>query len=164
MSKKQEKAKLEYEYFYNALTDIINERNNGIPFFASNYALDLNNICDFINYADKNESKEVAITDASAENIPIDSEGVRDMGEIGSISKNMTTKEVREVRTHANQQMDSLRYDLVKMLLTMLLTKGAIDEDGDIGLCTDWGMGTVANTMIAHGFIKRITNENEKEQ
>lgn len=107
------------------------------------YALNLKKIFEFINYSDKNNSREKEITDAYEKN---DEDG----------SLDCTSKVVREIITPANSQIDNIKYDFIKMLIGQLLTY----EGGELPTET-FGTVLALNTLISEELLVEI-NVNEE--
>ena len=134
-----------------------------LPFTKMDYALDLNAIADFINYADTHETKELIITDAEAKNVPLSYDG-ENAGELDEMRKDMKTKEIREARGHANQQMDSLRYDLVKFLLEHVVNPPqSMSEDEFDSMHALFGYVTAMNTLLRHKFMVKYEDSDYSE-
>lgn len=97
----------------------------------SNYAFDLNKILSFIN--NNSLSKETEIVDL----YEMDSDG----------NPKITSKQTRELKNNSVDQTITIKYDLIKTLLSVILN----DED------TNYLANNIAfNTMLVNEFIYKI--------
>lgn len=107
------------------------------------YAIDIKKIFEFVNYSDKSTSSEQEITDGY------------EMIDDGKGSLKQTSKVIRELKTPGNSQIDNIKYDLVKSLISMLLTFDDTDRDYDED-DLPFGVKITLNTLIAEGFLYEI--------
>lgn len=100
---------------------------------------DLHKICEFIQYSDNNKIKETEVIDT------IDNSHEQTDGE-------RILKTVRDTITSTNQQIDNIRYDLVKTFILMILESNIdlTNEDETFGL----GEQLAINTMIKNKMLK----------
>ena len=101
------------------------------------YAFDIERIMEFVNYADKNPSKETEIWD-SYEN-----------GEA-------VNKTIRELTTPGNVQIDNINYDLVKLFIAQIITYDATSITDFDEL--PFGMKLAVNTMLQNNFLVELVN------
>ena len=96
---------------------------------------DLEKICEFITYSDKTKIKETEISstvDKSQE----------------EISDERIYETVKEVITSANQQIDTMRYDLLKILLLTVID--STNEDSKFTI----GEQLAINTLVKNKMLK----------
>lgn len=100
---------------------------------------DLAKICEFIEHSDKHKVKETEIIDTidnSQEQVP----GERIL------------KTVRENIVQSNQQIDNIRYDLIKTLM-LIITESQINSD-DENAQFNIGEQLAINTLIKNKMLK----------
>lgn len=100
---------------------------------------DLEKICEFITYSDKTKIKETEISstvDKSQE----------------EISDERIYETVKEVITSANQQIDTMRYDLLKILLLTVIESNvdSTNEDSKFTI----GEQLAINTLVKNKMLK----------
>ena len=105
-----------------------------IEIAGSKYYFDVEKICQYINYSDKTDVKELEILDTYEE------------------GKNVG-KTVRELTTPGNAQIDNIKYDLIKTLLIQIIT-----YEGEVVALEDIPFGTklAFNTLIQEGFLVEV--------
>lgn len=107
------------------------------------YAIDVQKVFEFVNYSDKNTSSEQEITDGY------------EMLDDGKGSLRQTSKVIRELKAPGNSQIDNIKYDLVKSLISMLITFDDTDRDYDED-DLPFGVRITMNTLIAEGLLYEI--------
>lgn len=107
--------------------------------------LNLDEITKFIEYSDNNKIKETE-TVTNTDNV--------DTAD-GGVNKVITNKSVRENIVSSNPQIDNIRYDLIKLLITKVFDESSyiVDEKDNE---TYFGVGTqiALNTLIEYNMIK----------
>lgn len=98
------------------------------------YVFNFDKIEAFINYSDKTTSKEMEILDSYDNGVAV-------------------SKTVRELTTPGNQQIDSIRYDLIKTFIVQIITFDT--EINDVNNLT-FGMKLAVNTMLNFGFLEEL--------
>lgn len=106
---------------------------------------DLKEICKFIEYSDNNKIKETEII------INTDS---FDTSNGDGVNRILNNKSVRDNIISASAQVDMMRYDLVKTLITKVLDDDSYfkDEDGQTYFST--GTQIAFNTLIENNMLK----------
>ena len=100
---------------------------------------DLERICEFITYSDAHKSKDVELIITSGNNIEEDGES-------------FNSKTVRENTISSNPQIDTIRYDLVKMLMLTLIDSNMSERDENEGLTI--GEQLALNTLVENKMLK----------
>lgn len=116
------------------------DKKNLVPYF------DLTEICKFIEYSDNNRVKETEIIintdsfDASSE---------------GGINQVLNNKTVRDSIISANAQVDNIRYDLIKALISKIMDDNSYIKDEKDGQ-TYFTMGAqiAVNTLVEYNMLK----------
>lgn len=98
------------------------------------YTFDIDRIMRFVNYSDKNPSKETELLDSY------------EKGELLS-------KTVRELTTPGNTQIDNISYDLIKMFIGQIITYDNMVEDLRE---LPFGMKLAVNTMLKYKMLIEI--------
>lgn len=103
------------------------------------YIFDINKIVDFFNYSDNAQTKETEIL----ENYELDT------------SPRVANRSIRELTTTGSQQIDSIKYDLLKTFIFQVI--GYINERP----ITDWedlpfGVQISVNTLIHEKFLIEV--------
>ena len=98
------------------------------------YVFDINKISEFVNYSDKNTSKEIEILD--------NYEGAK-----------VINKTVRELTTPANAQIDNIKYDLIKTFISVILGYTDVDVAEDE---LPFGVAICFNTLINEKFLVKV--------
>lgn len=106
--------------------------NNLLYIDGKAYYFNIDKIEAFINYSDKATSKETEILDSYDNGTAV-------------------SKTIRELTTPGNQQIDSIRYDLIKTFIIQIITFD--NEINDLNNLT-FGMKLAVNTMINFGFLE----------
>lgn len=106
-----------------------------IDFQNKRYKLCLSKIFNFVNYSDKHCSKETEITDGYDIN---DDE----------VNPQLTSRIVREITMDGNTQMDTLKYDMIKIMINRLIEC--------TGETFDFGTTLAFNTLYDEGFLIEI--------
>ena len=101
------------------------------------YAFDVNKISEYVNYSDNNKSVEKEILDSY--------EG----------GKNIS-KTIRELSIPGNQQIDNIKYDLVKTFIIQVLTFDENVRDFDE---LPFGTKLAINTLIMGGFLVEVIGD-----
>lgn len=96
------------------------------------YIFNIDKISEFVNYSDKSTSKETEIID--------NYEGARIIG-----------KTIRELKTPGNAQIDNIKYDLIKTLISTIISYDIGDGDN-----LPIGIQICVNTLIKEGFLVKI--------
>jgi hypothetical protein len=106
----------------------------------SEYILDLKAILNFINFSDNHNTKESEIIDHYEKD------------ENKSLS--VAEKTIREITSSGNAQMDNIGYDLIKLLLTQILSYGYNREEDSLEN-TPFGFDIAFNTLINEKLLKK---------
>ena len=110
------------------------------------YCLDINRISDFVNYSDSHLAKESEIIDTYGINndaVTTNYKGI-----------DVVSKSIREVTTQGNVQLDNIRYDLIKTLITQVMSFD-YDENKHKNEIP-FGLEIALNTLIKEGFLIEI--------
>lgn len=102
------------------------------------YAFDVDKICAYVNYSDNSQTVEKEILDSY--------EG----------GKNIS-KTIRELTGPGNQQIDNIKYDLIKTFIIQVLT---FDENVNDFEDVPFGTKLAINSLIMGGFLVEVI-ENE---
>lgn len=98
------------------------------------YKLDIKKISEFVNYSDRNTSKEIEIID--------NYDGAK-----------VVNKTVRELTAPANAQIDNIKYDLIKSLIATIISYDNPEiSDDEI----PFGIEICLNTLLEEGFLIEI--------
>lgn len=100
---------------------------------------DLHKICEFIQYSDSNKIKETEIIDT------IDNSREQSVDE-------RILKTVRDNITSANQQIDTIRYDLVKLLMLTVIESNI--DMSDENAIFSVGEQIAINTLVKNKMLK----------
>lgn len=106
----------------------------------SEYVLDLKAILNFINFSDSHNSKESEIIDRYE----------KDDNKTLSVAE----KTIREITSVGNTQMDNISYDLIKILITQVLSYGYDLETNSL-TNTPFGFDIAFNTLINEKLLKK---------
>lgn len=110
--------------------------NNFIYIGQKIYAMDLQRIADFCLVSDKLKNRESEVTEGYEVN---DENGPE-----------LVSKVVREIKTNGNPQNDTIKYDLIRIFIDVVLSaEGIVPE-------MTTGMKIAFNTLLANGFIYEI--------
>jgi len=102
------------------------------------YVFDLEKISKFVNYSDKNPSKEVEILDSYENGHP-------------------TNKTIRELTAPGNIQIDNINYDLLKLFIGQIITfEGQTINDLEE---LPFGMKIAVNTMLHANILIEINED-----
>ena len=110
------------------------------------YCLDINRISDFVNYSDSHLAKESEIIDTYGINndaVTTNYKGI-----------DVVSKSIREVTTQGNVQLDNIRYDLIKTLITQIM--GFDYDENKYKNEIPFGLEIALNTLIKEGFLIEI--------
>lgn len=103
------------------------------------YAMNLQKIADFCLVSDKLKNKESEVT-----------EGYEVTDDNGP---ELVSKVVREIKTNGNPQNDTIKYDLIRIFIDVVLgAEGILPE-------MTTGMKIAFNTLLANDFIYEITEK-----
>ncbi len=102
------------------------------------YAMNLQKIADFCLVSDKLKNKESEVT-----------EGYEVTDENGP---ELVSKVVREIKTNGNPQNDTIKYDLIRIFIDVILSADGILPEMTIG------MKIAFNTMLENDFLYEITD------
>jgi hypothetical protein len=100
---------------------------------------DLERICDFITYSDTHKIKDVELLITTGDNIEENGE-------------RFNSKTVRENTISSNPQIDTIRYDLVKTLMTIIIDSNMSERNEEDGLTI--GEQLAINTLIENKMLK----------
>ena len=109
------------------------------------YCLDINRISDFVNYSDSHLAKESEIIDTYGINNDVVTTNYKGI--------DVVSKSIREVTTQGNVQLDNIRYDLIKTLITQIM---GFDYDENNLNEKDYPKNPSLNTLIKEGFLIEI--------
>lgn len=112
--------------------------SNRLCYNGISYAINLNKILKFYSDTESNKNKETEIVDT----YEIDSTNVARL--IG--------KQIREAKSNQPAQNETIKYDLIKMFLTVLLDNDNRTTDVDLGT------NLAFNTLLENDFIYEITD------
>lgn len=100
---------------------------------------DLEKICEFVTYSDSHKTKDVEIIVANGDNYE----------ETGD---KFNSKTVRENIISSNQQIDTMRYDLVKTLIMTLMESDIYERGEETGFTL--GEQLAINTLMENNMLK----------
>lgn len=112
--------------------------SNRLCYNGVSYAINLNKILEFYSNTESNKSKESEIVDT----YEIDSTN----------TARLIGKQIREAKSNQPAQNETIKYDLIKMFLTVLL-----DNDNRT-IDVDLGTNLAFNTLLENDFIYEITD------
>lgn len=110
------------------------------------YCLDINRISDFVNYSDSHLAKESEIIDTYGINNDVVTTNYKGI--------DVVSKSIREVTTQGNVQLDNIRYDLIKTLITQIM--GFDYDENKHKNEIPFGLEIALNTLIKEGFLIEI--------
>lgn len=107
------------------------------------YTLNLKKINEYIFKSQTDKNVETEITENYEAN--------------DDIKQNLINKTIREVKANGNTNLDAMKYDLFKELLSVIVNI-EIDEEGEMEL--SFGEKMALNTFLKEGFLEQINPNN----